>query len=113
MDLLVPDEKIRLARAITAYRGGFYSSLNKVAKDMVVPYKKLQRHAQGVPACSTNGGHNKHFSSGKETILIDWIDRLIQTGFPPRLNFIRDQANLLLAAQQDTTSAPALMVGKK
>ncbi len=113
MDLLLPDEEARLARAVRAYRGGLYSLLNKAAIDMVVPYKKLQRRAKDIPSRSTNGGHNKHFSRGQEKVLTDWIDRLIQSGFPPRLDFIRDRANLLLAAQQDLATTSLCTVGKK
>ncbi|KAI9884437.1 MAG: Berardinelli-Seip congenital lipodystrophy 2 (seipin), partial [Watsoniomyces obsoletus] len=106
MDHLVPDEEERLGRAVAAYRGGLYPSVNKAAKDMVVPYKKLQRRNLGVPSRAANGGHNKHFSLGQEKVLTDWINKLIQSGFPPRLDFIRDRANLMLGAQQEVSTVP-------
>ncbi len=59
-----------------------------------------------------NGGHNKHFSLAQEKILTDWMDRLISSGFLPRLDLLQDRANLLLAAQQDHSSTARIVVGK-
>ncbi len=59
-----------------------------------------------------NDGLNKHFSLIQEKVLTSWMDLLIQSGFPPRLDFLRNRANTLLNVQRDDQAAGPTTVGK-
>ncbi len=74
MDVLIPDEEVRLIKAVAFHRGERGVSVTEAAREFAIPYSKLQRRLDGAKARRMNGSHNKHFTPMQEKTLTDWLD---------------------------------------
>ena len=93
----------RIFDALDAYEHGHLRSLSAAAIAYQIQPRTLQQRVKNL-FHDSRGGHNKLLTSGQESALCEWLERIIQLGFPPRLDLIRSRANLLLVDPSQSSS---------
>ena len=90
------DYEKRIFDALDAYKHGHLPFLSAAAVAYQINPCTLQRRVKTL-LHNSRGGHNKPLTSGQESALCEWLEKIIQLGFSPRLDLICSRANLFLA----------------
>jgi hypothetical protein len=94
-----PHTEGRVLLAIKAFNQGQFPSIKAAATAYDAPYTTTRLRAQGRPSRHECQPNSRKLSPTEESALENWIISLDPRGFPPRINAVRDMANLLLTAR--------------
>lgn len=101
-DLLTADEREqRIAKAIKAYHSGKYSSLSKTADICGVPRTTLSRRLNGGTTRQLAHTKQQLLTLSEERAIVRWIYNLEASGFPPRIEHVKEAALLLKGKELD------------
>ena len=99
----------RILLAIQAFRLNRIQSLRAASKAYDVPFSSLQKRYSGVQSRQETRPVSCKLTQNEEDVLLQRILDLDAQGFPPRLDIVRDIANIILSSR---TKQPPLIVGK-
>jgi hypothetical protein len=102
----------RIALAVQAFKQGQFAHLKTAAKAYDVPHSTLRRRINGQLPRRDIRPHNMKLTITEESTLVQWILDLDRRGLPPRIDYIRQLANLLLSKRGMQTESK-LEVGKQ
>lgn len=94
----------RLELAIQAYRQGRFSSYRKAAKAYDIPRNMLQRRLNGTQPRVGSIAKNRLLTTTEEETLVQWILSMDRRGMPPRIEAVREMADLLVTQHTISTS---------
>jgi hypothetical protein len=102
-----PSNEARILLALQVIQNTPKLSLRHAASIYRVPYSTLRRRQNGILAIRDTIPKSRKLSDLEEQIIVQFILDLDSRGFPPRLRFVEEMANSLLA---DRGASP---VGKR
>jgi hypothetical protein len=86
----------RILLAIQALERGQFKSERQAAMAYDINRYSLQRRRQGMASREDCRANNKKLTLQEEEALVRYIVDLIDRGYPPRVKFVGDLANLIL-----------------
>lgn len=86
----------RIALAIQAYQKGQFRSLKAATDAYDVPYATTHNRLHGRVARHDLRSANLKLTQNEESSLVQWIVSIDERGLSPRVNTVRQMANLLL-----------------
>jgi hypothetical protein len=102
-----PNKEARMLLALQALQNNPKLSIRRAAEIYEVHYRTLQRRQHGIKSRCDTITKSRKLSNLEEDIIIHFILNLDSRGFPPRLDFVEEMANSLLADRN------AMPVGKR
>ena len=91
----------QLANVIKAYHGKEYTSIRATAEAYGVPYSTLHgRLNRGHQNRLAARGKDQILAPAEEKAIVNWITKLDNRGFPPRVDMVVYQANKILQAKE-------------
>lgn len=104
------EQEGRLLLAISALEKKQISSICEAVRVYNVPYTTLRQRFNGVTSRIEARANSYELTQNEEESLVRWILSLDQRGAGPRLSYVREMANILLAKRG---TAPIQTVGEK
>ena len=95
-------QEARIALAIAALKSTNKMSIRATAKAYQVPRSTLEARMKGRVAKAEKRNSQHILTVSEEDTLVQYIIDLDTRGFPPRIESVRDMANLLQATRQAT-----------
>ena len=102
----------RVTQAIQAYEQGYFSTLKAAARAYDAPYSTIRRRAGGRVARSNSRPMNRKLTPTEESTLVQWILSMDERGLPPRVDTVRQMANLLLKKRSSADKQNSPTVGQ-
>jgi hypothetical protein len=96
------NQEARIILAIEAFHASKKAKLSRIAKIYNVPRSTLRDRLQGVTPMPDRRAFGHNLTTAEEETLIRYILDLDLRGFPPRIDDVRDMANLLRATRHAT-----------
>ena len=100
------DYEERIFDALDAYERGHLPSLSAAAPAYQIKPCTLQQYIKSASHTS-KGRENMLMTFGQELVLCEWLERIVQLGFPPCLDLVCSRANLFLI-NSNITSLPSI-----
>jgi hypothetical protein len=93
----------RLLLALNAYNNGQFSSLLAAADTYDVNYHTLRKRLLGISSRRDVRPNSCKLTSIEEEVVLQRILDLDAQGYPPRLRYVREMANIVLASRGDAS----------
>lgn len=93
-----------ITRALNRLENGDFKSLRQASALTGVPYATLQRRRQGAKPRTEAHQPEQLLSAVQERVLVDWIKRNDNWGFPPRLWEVEEKGLLLAGKNPSLTT---------
>ena len=93
-------QEARILLAMEAVNTIKKMNVTRAAKLYSVPRSTLRDRLRGRPQAATVRNSNLKLTSSEEETLVRYILELDSRGFPPRIDSVKDMANLLLATRR-------------
>jgi hypothetical protein len=103
----------RITLALQAYKDGHFTSIRGAAGAYNIPFSTLQARVKGRTARRELRPANKKLTDLEESTLVQWIISMENRGLPPRGDYVRRMANLLLQKRLSADQQNALTVGQR
>jgi transposase-like protein len=95
------NDKERLVQlAVRAFKKGQFKSVREAARAFGVNDRTLRRRLNGTPAKRDLVSPHRKLTDSEESVLVKYILDLNRRGFPPRLQYVTEMANLLIARDE-------------